>query len=246
MQEMQLRDFKSVPLLRGELGSHLEHPLCASAQAAGMKLSNAKESKRPVYLADWAWGVVTLAGTRPHGQHVTELRSKPGLWGSSLVVQWLRFCASTAGGWARVQPLIRELSSCVPCGTAMKSTRTVGHAVPWVLLSVCSVVSDSVSPWTGAHEVPLSVGFPRQEYWMGCHFLLQKIFLTEGSRISCPGRQILYHCATWGLGSHLKGPSQCLTHSRYSAEKRVVESSHRPQALREHFTATDGARWRRS
>ena len=29
---------------------------------------------------------------------------------------------------------------------------------------VCSVVSDSASPWTIAHPVPLSMGFPREEY----------------------------------------------------------------------------------
>ena len=34
---------------------------------------------------------------------------------------------------------------------------------------------------------------------MGCHFLLQGIFLTQGSNHSCLciGRRILYHCATW-------------------------------------------------
>ena len=33
------------------------------------------------------------------------------------------------------------------------------------------------TPWTVAHQAPLSVGFPRQEYWcrVGCHFLLQGI-----------------------------------------------------------------------
>ena len=30
---------------------------------------------------------------------------------------------------------------------------------------VCSVVSDSATPWTVAHEAPLSMGFPRQEHW---------------------------------------------------------------------------------
>ena len=34
------------------------------------------------------------------------------------------------------------------------------------------------APWTGAHQAPLSVGFPRQESWSGCHFLLQGVFLT--------------------------------------------------------------------
>ena len=28
-----------------------------------------------------------------------------------------------------------------------------------------SIMSDSVTPWTVAHQVPLSIGFPRQEYW---------------------------------------------------------------------------------
>ena len=42
------------------------------------------------------------------------------------------------------------------------------------------------TPWTVAHQTPLSMGFPRQEYWgggrgrgRGCHFLLQGIFPTQ-------------------------------------------------------------------
>jgi len=42
----------------------------------------------------------------------------------------------------------------------------------------CSVVSNSVTPWTVAHQGPLSTGFPRQENWSGLPFLLQGIFLT--------------------------------------------------------------------
>ena len=30
-----------------------------------------------------------------------------------------------------------------------------------------SVVSNSVSPWTVAHQAPLSMGFSKQEYWSG-------------------------------------------------------------------------------
>ena len=33
-----------------------------------------------------------------------------------------------------------------------------------------SVVSDSVTPWTVAYQVPLSMGFSRQEYWRGLPF----------------------------------------------------------------------------
>ena len=36
-------------------------------------------------------------------------------------------------------------------------------------------------PWTVAHQASLSMRFPRQEYWSGLHFLLQGMFLTQGS-----------------------------------------------------------------
>ena len=36
------------------------------------------------------------------------------------------------------------------------------------------------TPWTEAHQVPLSMGFSRQEYWSGLPCPLQGIFLTQG------------------------------------------------------------------
>ena len=50
-----------------------------------------------------------------------------------------------------------------------------------------------VTPYTVVCQAPLSIGFPRQEFWMGCHFLLQGTFLTQGSNprlLHC--RRILY------------------------------------------------------
>ena len=35
-----------------------------------------------------------------------------------------------------------------------------------------SIVSDSATSWTVAHQTFLSMWFSRQEYWSGCHFLL--------------------------------------------------------------------------
>ena len=40
------------------------------------------------------------------------------------------------------------------------------------------------TPWTEARQAPLSVGCARQEYWRGCHALLQGIFPTQGSNLS--------------------------------------------------------------
>ena len=48
------------------------------------------------------------------------------------------------------------------------------------------------TPWTVAYHAPPSMGFSRQEYW-SCHFLLQRVFPTQGSnpgRLHC--RQMLY------------------------------------------------------
>ena len=46
---------------------------------------------------------------------------------------------------------------------------------------MCSAMSNSATPWTVARQAPESIEFSRQESWMGCHFLLQRIFPTQGS-----------------------------------------------------------------
>ena len=51
-----------------------------------------------------------------------------------------------------------------------------------------------VTPWTVACQAPPSMGFSRQEYWSGCHFLLQEIVPTQGLNLGLPCcRQMLYH-----------------------------------------------------
>ena len=43
----------------------------------------------------------------------------------------------------------------------------------FILSNVCvsrSVMSDSVTPWTVAHQASLSMEFSRQEYWSGSPF----------------------------------------------------------------------------
>ena len=58
-----------------------------------------------------------------------------------------------------------------------------------------AVMSDSETLWTVACEAPLSMGFSGKNTGAGCHFLLQGIFLTQGSNpvycVSCIGRWIL-------------------------------------------------------
>ena len=52
------------------------------------------------------------------------------------------------------------------------------------------------TPWTIAHQVPLSMGFSRQEDW-SFHALLQEIFPIQGSNLS------LLHLLNWQEGSLL-------------------------------------------
>ena len=59
-----------------------------------------------------------------------------------------------------------------------------------------------VTSWTLAHQAPLSMGFPRQEYWSELHFyfLLQGIFPAQESNqdlLHC--RQILYQLSYQGI-----------------------------------------------
>ena len=72
----------------------------------------------------------------------------------------------------------------------------------FLIVCTCSVVSDSATPWMVAHQTPLSMGFSGKNSGVGCHFLLQEIFLTQGSnlRLLCllHCRRILYTVSPWG------------------------------------------------
>ena len=91
--------------------------------------------------------------------------------------------------------------------------------------SMCSVVADSVIPWTVAHQASRPWNFPGKNTGVGCHFLLQGIFPTLGLNPSllcllhC--RQILYHCATWEAKERCKSLSLGLsTNSCHSVVHR--------------------------
>ena len=47
-----------------------------------------------------------------------------------------------------------------------------------------------VTPWTVAHQAPLSIGFSRQEYQSGCHALLQGNLPNPGIKPRSPTLQV--------------------------------------------------------
>ena len=56
-----------------------------------------------------------------------------------------------------------------------------------------------VTPWTVAYQVPPSMEFSGKRTGVGCHFLLQRIFLTQRSNPGLPHcRQMLYQLSHQG------------------------------------------------
>ena len=43
-----------------------------------------------------------------------------------------------------------------------------------------------VTLWTVAYQAPLSMGFSRQDYGVGCHLLFHGVFLTQGLNLGLP------------------------------------------------------------
>ena len=54
-------------------------------------------------------------------------------------------------------------------------------------------MSDSCDPMDYRPPVPLSMGFPAKNSGVGCHFLLQGIFLTQGSNLGLVHRRQTFH-----------------------------------------------------
>ena len=80
-------------------------------------------------------------------------------------------------------------------------------------LSVCAqslnCIRLSVTPQTVAHQAPLSMGFPRQEYRSALPFSSPGEFSgpRDWTRVSRSGRRTLYHWATWETPRSIHVPS---------------------------------------
>ena len=83
-------------------------------------------------------------------------------------------------------------------------------AYPLVTSMLCAGLSHSscvrlfVTPWTAVFQAPLSIGFPKQEYWSRLPFPSpgdlpnpEIEIASLVSRVSCNARQILYQCTIW-------------------------------------------------
>ena len=68
----------------------------------------------------------------------------------------------------------------------------------WCMLNHFSLVWLCATVWTVAHQAPLSMGFPGKNTGVGCHALLQGIFLTQGLNLRLLHCRLIFYCwATW-------------------------------------------------
>ena len=74
--------------------------------------------------------------------------------------------------------------------------------------AVLSRVQLSATPWTVAHQAPLSMGFPRQEYWSGLPFPPPGNLPKPGIKLVFPVSPMLqaYSLATEPLGTNKELP----------------------------------------
>ena len=87
---------------------------------------------------------------------------------------------------------------CEAALAALSSWVCPGTCACEVTLITYSHCSRFVTPWTVAHQAPLSLGFSRQEYWSGLPFSSPGGSSPPRHQtcifcISCIGRRVLYH-----------------------------------------------------
>ena len=85
-------------------------------------------------------------------------------------------------------------------------------------LCFCDSLGLFVIPWTVAHQAPLSMRFPKQEYYSALPFPFPGISPTQGSNpCLLPCRRILYHCTTWEAPFRLLNVLKPLNNNSVSA-----------------------------
>ena len=95
-----------------------------------------------------------------------------------------------AGIWLNVvcSPSIKERASVFPWDKYSTLVCAQSFSRVWLF----------VTPWTVAHQAPLSMGSPGKNTGSGCHFLLQRIFLTQESNPSLLGL-LRWQADSWPL-----------------------------------------------
>ena len=93
---------------------------------------------------------------------------------------------------------IINLKCCVSCGYVAKRFSYTHLHIHILLFSLLNHVPFFATPWPVAHQAPLSVAFPREEYWSGLPFPSPGDLPGSGIKPTSSVLQVdfFYHCAT--------------------------------------------------
>ena len=137
----------------------------------------------------------------PQNNHNSNIKDQ---W-SQITVTYIVIKNGTNGlAWCRVATNLQLKKKLLGMYNWKKKSIPVGNTHLKAKSVSYSVMSDSATPWTVAHQAPLSMGFSMQEYWSGLLFLLHRIFPTQGLNPGCLHcRQILYSLSYRGSPTHI-------------------------------------------
>ena len=122
--------------------------------------------------------VIITAPPAPHPTHpllLHEAQPKAGTHGAtSLLQSLLEYNCFTVVLVSAAAAAAKSLQSCPTLcdpidGSAIQQSESTIH-VPECVLNLSSWVWLFATPWTVARQSPLSMGFSRQEYWIGLPF----------------------------------------------------------------------------
>ena len=69
-----------------------------------------------------------------------------------------------------IAPKISSILGCMPTDQSLNHSEFIKAVVPCICVCVLSHARLFVTLWTVAYQAPLSMGFSRQEYWIGLPF----------------------------------------------------------------------------
>ena len=138
--------------------------------------------KQPPHTIPSHWGV-RISTQKQRWEHKHSICNPLKL--SNLKQQFFhahRFCGSeiqkchSRNGFSLLHEKLKELLSGLSSGVCTREISPSEDSGGAGLIAKSYLIR--VTPWIVAHQAPLSMGFPRQEYWSGLYFLLQGIFPT--------------------------------------------------------------------
>ena len=119
------------------------------------------------------------------------VRTEPRVWRSASSWPLSVACSKAGSVTARL-----ETEPGAPCTQQLSA----------FLLSLLSRVQLFVTQWTGAHQAPLSMAFPRQEHWSGLPVLSPEDLPDSGNKPESPAWGLLWRQADSSPLSHQGSP----------------------------------------